>query len=113
MDGVQRSVTTVSGYLDPLRDFVSRTPDCAANPVCSTVELVLQPVDSLVQTSTRLGDDAAKLTRGSSAAATAISGLPQTVTSMKDALGQARSAARDLLGLSETIGPQLHQLTTT
>jgi len=111
MDGVQRSVTTVSGYLDPLRDFVSRTPDCAANPVCSTVELVLQPVDSLVQTSTRLGDDAAKLTRGSSAAATAISGLPQTVTSMKDALGQARSAARDLLGLSETIGPQLHQLT--
>ncbi|MCW2660972.1 MAG: family transporter [Mycobacterium sp.] len=111
MDGVQRSVTTVSGYLDPLRDFVSRTPDCAANPVCSTVDRVVQPVDSLVQTSTRLGDGAAKLTRGSSAAATAISGLPQTVTSMKDALGQARSATRDLLGLSETIGPQLHQLT--
>lgn len=111
MDGVQRSVTTVSGYIDPLRDFVSRTPDCAANPVCSTVDRVVQPVDSLVQTSTRLGDGAAKLTRGSSAAATAISGLPQTVTSMKDALGQARSATRDLLGLSETIGPQLHQLT--
>ena len=111
MDGVQRSVTTVSGYLDPLRDFVARTPDCAANPVCSTVDRVLQPVDSLVQTSTRLGDGAAKLTSGSSTAARAMAGLPQTVTSMKDALGQARSAIRDLLGLTETIGPQMHRLT--
>jgi RND superfamily putative drug exporter len=111
MDGVQRTVTTVSGYLDPLRDFVARTPGCDANPVCSTVDRVIQPVDSLVQTSTRLGDGAAKLTRGSSAAATAMSDLPQTVASMKDALGQARSATHELLGLSETIGPQLHQLT--
>ncbi|ORW95512.1 hypothetical protein AWB92_09960 [Mycobacterium sp. IEC1808] len=111
MDGVQRSVTTVSGYLDPLRDFVARTPGCDANPICSTVDRVLQPVDNLVQTSTRLGEGAAKLTSGSSAAAMAISGLPQTVSSMKDALGQARSAAHELLSLSETIGPQLHQLT--
>ncbi|OBG28787.1 RND family transporter [Mycobacterium sp. 852002-51057_SCH5723018] len=111
MDGVQRSVTTVSGYLDPLRDFVSRTPDCGANPVCSTVDRVLQPVDTLVQTSTRLGDGAAKLTSGSTTAARAMAGLPQSVASMKDALAQARSATHDLLSLSQAIGPQLHQLT--
>ncbi|OBJ11433.1 hypothetical protein A5624_13910 [Mycobacterium sp. 1482292.6] len=111
MDGLQRNVTTVSGYLDPLRDFVGRTPDCAANPICSTVDRVLQPVDSLVQTSTRLGSGAAKLTSGSTTAATAMATLPQSVASMKDALGQARSATRDLLTLSDTLGPQMHQLT--
>ncbi|OBA72078.1 hypothetical protein A5641_09100 [Mycobacterium sp. 1554424.7] len=111
MDGVQRTVTTVSGYLDPLRDFVARTPGCDANPVCSTVDRVIQPVDSLVQTSSRLGDGATKLTSGSTAAAQAMASLPQSVALMKDALGQARSATRELSGLSGTIGPQLHQLT--
>ncbi|MCV7103635.1 MMPL/RND family transporter [Mycobacterium palustre] len=111
MDGVQRSVTTVSGYLEPLRDFVARTPDCGANPVCATVDRVLQPVDTLVQTSTRLGDGAAKLTSGSTTAAAAIAGLPQSVGSMKAALGQARSATHELLSLSQTIGPQMRQLT--
>lgn len=111
MEGLQRNVTTVSGYLDPLRDFVGRTPDCAANPICTTVDRVLQPVDSLVQTSTRLGAGTAKLTIGSTTAATAMAGLPQSVDSMKDALGQARSATHDLLSLSETLGPQMRQLT--
>ncbi|OBH45486.1 RND family transporter [Mycobacterium mantenii] len=111
MEGLQRNVTTVSGYLDPLRDFVGRTPDCATNPICSTVDRVLQPVDSLVQTSTRLDSGAAKLTSGSSTAATAMATLPQSVASMKDALGQARSATHDLLSLSDTLGPQMRQLT--
>lgn len=111
MDGLQRNVTTVSGYLDPLRDFVGRTPECATNPICSTVDRVLQPVDSLVQTSARLDSGAAKLTNGSSTAATAMATLPQSVISMKTALGQARSATHDLLGLSDTLGPQLRQLT--
>ncbi|BBZ38428.1 MMPL/RND family transporter [Mycobacterium conspicuum] len=111
LDGVQRTVTTVSGYLDPLRDFVVRTPDCAANPLCSTVNRVLQPVDSLAQTATSLGDGAAKLTGGSTTAARAMAGLPQAVTQMNDALAQARSATHDLLGLSQTIGPRMRQLT--
>lgn len=111
MDGLQHSVTAVSGYLDPLRDFVGRTPDCAVNPICSTVGRVLQPVDSLVQTSTRLDAGATKLTSGSSTAAAAMAGLPQSVAAMKDALGQARSATRDLLSLTGTLGPQMRQLT--
>jgi RND superfamily putative drug exporter len=111
MDGVQQTVTTVSGYLDPLRGFVAGTPDCIANPLCSTVDRILKPVDSLVQDSTRLGDGAAKLTSGSTTAARAMAGLPQAVSSMNSALGQARSAAHELQGLSETLGPQMHQLT--
>jgi putative drug exporter of the RND superfamily len=111
MDGLQDTVTTVSGYLDPLRDFVTRTPDCATNALCSTVDRVVQPVDSLVQTSAKLGDGAVKLTSGSTAAAKMMADLPPSVASMKDALGQARSATRDLLGLTDTLGPQMRQLT--
>lgn len=111
MDGLQRNVTTVSGYLDPLRDFVGRTPDCAGNPICSTVDRVLQPVDSLVRTSARLDAGTAKLTSGSNTAAAAMASLPQSVASMKAALAQARSATHDLLSLSDTLGPQMRQLT--
>jgi putative drug exporter of the RND superfamily len=111
MDGLQHSVTTVSGYLDPLRDFVGRTADCATNSLCSTVDRVVAPVDSLVQTSAKLGDGAAKLTSGSTAAAEAMADLPRSVASMKDALGQARSATHDLLGLTDALGPQMRQLT--
>ncbi len=111
MSGVQRSITTVSSYLDPLRDYVARTPDCAVNSVCTTVEGLLEPIDSLLQTSTRLDDGAGKLTSGSATAAQAMTGLPQTVTSMKDALVQARSATHELLTLTATIEPQMRQLT--
>jgi RND superfamily putative drug exporter len=44
MTGVQVNATTVSGYLDPLRGFMSSTPDCPANPICSVVARVVQPV---------------------------------------------------------------------
>jgi putative drug exporter of the RND superfamily len=111
MDGVQHSVTLVSGYLDPLRNFVAQTPDCAGNPICSTVDRVLEPVDTLMRTSTQLDDGATKLTSGSNTAATAMAGLPQSVASMKDALGRARSVTHQLLGLSASLGPQMHQLT--
>jgi RND superfamily putative drug exporter len=111
LDGLQHSVTTVSGYLDPLRDFVGQTPDCAANALCSTLDRVVQPVDALVATSAKLSDGAAKLTSGSTATAAAMADLPNSVASMRDALGQARSATLDLLGLKDTLGPQMRQLT--
>ncbi|WP_420891223.1 RND family transporter [Mycobacterium riyadhense] len=111
LDGVQRTVTTVSSYLDPLRDFVARTPDCAANPLCSPVERLLEPVDGLMRTTTQLGDGAAKLSGGSATASHAMAGLPQAVSSMNDALAQARSATHELQGLAQTIGPALRQLT--
>ena len=54
MTGLQDNVTTVSGYLDPLRGFVSSTPDCPANPICSVVARVVQPVDDVMRSSAQL-----------------------------------------------------------
>jgi len=46
-----------------LRDFVGRTPDCATNPLCSTVDRVLEPVDTLQQTlSQTIGSQMRQLT---------------------------------------------------
>ena len=42
MAGLQTNLTTVSGYLDPLRAFISGTPDCPNNPICSAVARVVQ-----------------------------------------------------------------------
>jgi hypothetical protein len=102
---------TLTSIPGPEAGLETAAPAPAPASLCATVDRVLEPVDSLLPTSTRLGDGAAKLTSGSTTAARARAGLPQTVASMKDALGQARSASHDLLGLTETIGPQMRQLT--
>ena len=65
MTGLQTNVTSVSGYLDPLRGFVSSTPNCPANPICSVVARVVQPVDDVVRTSAQLASGAEKLNAGS------------------------------------------------
>lgn len=110
--GLQQNVTTVAGYLDPLRNFVAGTPDCPANPICAAVNRVVEPIDNLVHSSAKLGDGAVQLTAGSGTAANALAGLPQTITSMSSALGQARSATRELTELSGTVGPELGRLTS-
>ena len=73
MAGLQTNMTTVSGYLDPLRAFVSATPDCPNNPICSAVARVVQPVDDMLRSSDQLASGADKLNDGS-AKATACAG---------------------------------------
>ncbi len=111
MAGIQTNVTTVSGYLDPLRAFMSTTPDCAANPICSVVGRVVQPVDDVVRSSVQLTSGADKLTNGSTEATQALAGLPPAVNAMADQLRQARSATADLTSFANSLGPQLRQLT--
>ena len=80
MAGLQTNLTTVSGYLDPLRAFVSGTPDCPNNPICSAVDRVVQPVDDLQHSSDQLASGADKLTAGAGNATDALAGLPQRST---------------------------------
>jgi putative drug exporter of the RND superfamily len=111
MTGLQTNVTTVAGYLDPLRGFVSSTPDCPINPICSVVARVVQPVDDVVRSSAQLASGADKLTAGSTEATRALASLPAAVDAMGDQLSQARAATADLAALSTSLGPQLRQLT--
>jgi len=111
MTGVQANATTVSGYLDPLRGFMSSTPDCPANPICSVVARVVQPVDDVMRSSAQISGGAVKLTDGSTAATNSLAALPSAVNAMADQLRQARAATGDLTQLAQSLGPQLRQLT--
>jgi RND superfamily putative drug exporter len=111
MTGVQANVTTVSGYLDPLRGFVSSTPDCPNNPICSVVARVAQPVDDVMRSSAQINDGAVKLTDGSAAATDSLAALPAAVNTMAGELRRARRATADLTQLAQSLGPQLRQLT--
>jgi putative drug exporter of the RND superfamily len=111
MAGVQTNATTVSGYLDPLRGFMSSTPDCPANPICSIVARVVQPVDDVMRSSAQINGGAVKLTDGSAAATNSLAALPAAVNTMADQLRRARAATSDLTQLAQSLGPQLHQLT--
>ena len=111
MSGLQTNMTTVSGYLDPLRGFVSSTPNCPANPICSVVARVVQPVDDVVRSSAQLTSGADKLSDGSAEATRALSALPAAVDTMADQLRRARAATADLASLTTSLGPQLRQLT--
>jgi RND superfamily putative drug exporter len=111
MTGLQDDVTTVSGYLDPLRGFVSSTPDCLTNPICSVVARVVQPVDEVMRSSAQLNSGAVKLTNGSATATSSLAALPAAVDAMADQIRLARAATLNLTQLAQSLGPQLRQLT--
>ncbi|BBY43715.1 MMPL/RND family transporter [Mycolicibacterium celeriflavum] len=111
MAGLETNVTAVSGYLDPLRGFVSSTPNCPANPICSVVARVVQPADDVIRSSAQLSSGATKLTDGSTDATEALAALPPAVDTMSAQLRQARAATADLASLTTSLGPQLHQVT--
>src|SRR5690625_2727843 len=111
MDGLQSNITTVSGYLDPLRGFIDNTPDCPGNPICSVLTRVVTPVDSMIRSSTELSSGVVKLTGGSATTTAALTAMPQTVEAMRDGLIQAQSATRELRGVVDALSPQLRELT--
>ncbi|HEX5143215.1 MAG TPA: RND family transporter [Mycobacterium sp.] len=111
MDGLRDNVTTVSGYLDPLRGFVDSTADCPANQLCTALSRVIAPVDALLSSSTDLSNGAMRLRGGTQQAGSVIDGMPAAVTAMDRALAQARSATRAVAALADTTGPQLRQFT--
>ena len=111
MDGLRRNIDTMSGYLDPLRGFVDSTPACGANPICSMVQRVIEPVDDIARSSAELSDGAVKLVSGSGTATTALAEMPAALATMRDVLDQARDAAGELRGVVESIPSQLHELT--
>jgi putative drug exporter of the RND superfamily len=111
MTGLQATVTTASGYLEPLRGFIGSRPDCPADPVCALVARVVQPIDDVTRDTAQLSTASAHLTDGAAAATEALAGLPATIGQMTDTVRQARSATGDLIADADSVGPQLRQLT--
>lgn len=110
MDSLQDTVTTMSGYLDPLRRFIDDSPDCATSPVCSTLVQVVEPVDSVIRSSTQLSSGTAKFNDGSSKATAGLAEMSTILASMRDAIRQAHDATRELTAVVDGVSPQLRQI---
>jgi RND superfamily putative drug exporter len=112
MTGLQTTVTTASGYLEPLRGFIGTRPDCPADPICALVARVVQPIDDVARDTAQLASASTHLTEGAATASGALANLPGTIGQMTDTVRQARVATGDLIADAGSIGPQLRQLTT-
>jgi RND superfamily putative drug exporter len=124
MQQLQGTVATVSDYMDPLRQFVDTTPDCPTNLICSAVLKVLDPLDSTIHSvadlssgadkfvagAADLSSGADKLVAGASDAATAIGVAAQAVGTIHTALGQLRQLVATLSDVTNSIVPQLDQI---
>lgn len=109
--GLQTTITDVSGYVDPLRIFVSGTPDCPNNPICSAIARVVQPVDDVIRDTGQLATGTAQLIDGSAQATDSLAGVTTQMGGMAEQLRQARAATADLADAITSLGPQVRILT--
>ncbi|MGV0807707.1 RND family transporter [Mycolicibacterium setense] len=111
MAGLQGNLREVSGYADPLRQFVNSNPDCAANPICAAVQKIVTPLDDAVSATGTLAGGAGALEEGAAGATNSLDGAARGVATMRAALGQLRGLTSTLRSSLGTVGPQMQQMT--
>lgn len=111
MTGLRGNLQQVSGYADPLRQFVNGNPDCAANPICAAVQKIVTPLDDAVSATGTLAGGAGALEEGAAGATDSLDGAAKGVATMRAALAQLRGLTSTLRSSLGTVGPQMQQMT--
>lgn len=111
MTGLRGNLQTVSGYADPLRQFVNSTPDCAGNPICSAVQKIVTPLDDAVSATGTLAGGAGALREGAAGATDSLGGAVQGIATMRTALTQLRTLTASVRSSLGSVGPQMEQMT--
>ncbi|MFV8307591.1 MMPL family transporter [Mycolicibacterium peregrinum] len=111
MSGLQGNLQSVSGYADPLRQFVNGNPDCAANPICAAVQKIVTPLDDAVSATGTLAGGAGALKDGATSATNSLDGAANAVATMRSALTQLRGLTSTLRSSLGSVGPQMQQMT--
>ncbi|OBK29861.1 hypothetical protein A5634_17580 [Mycobacterium asiaticum] len=107
---IKDTAAEASGYLDPVRGWMSGVPDCAADVLCSAVRKAIDPFDRVIADVTVLSEGADRIAAGSTRATGALSATPRAVAQMRSALGQLRSFVPTLQTTIESTIPQVVQL---
>ncbi len=107
MTGLQGNLQQVSGYADPLRQFVNGNPGCAANPICAAVQKIVTPLDDAVSATGTLAGGAGALEEGAAGATDSLDGAAKGVATMRAALAQLRGLTSTLRSSLGTVGPQM------
>jgi RND superfamily putative drug exporter len=71
----------------------------------------VQPVDDMLQSSDQLASGANKLNAGAANATDALASMPPAITAMAEQIRRARAATADLTNITQSLGPQVHELT--
>ncbi|OBB93692.1 RND family transporter [Mycolicibacterium peregrinum] len=111
MSGLQGNLQSVSGYADPLRQFVNSNPNCAANPICAAVQKIVTPLDDAVSATGTLAGGAGALNDGATSATNSLDGAANAVATMRSALTQLRGLTSTLRSSLGSVGPQMQQMT--
>lgn len=111
MTGLQSNLQAVSGYADPLRQFVNSNPDCGGNPICAAAQKIVTPLDDAVSATGSLAGGAGALKDGTASATKSLDGAAKGVATMRAVLAQLRGLTATLRSSLDGIGPQLQQMT--
>ena len=112
MQTLQGNAVTVAAYLDPLREFVGRTPDCPMNPICAPVQNILDPVDGMLRGAGEADGATAKFTEGTGQASAGLADAADGLTAMRSTVAELRQLVGTLTATVDTLAPQMRELTT-
>lgn len=101
MAQLRDQVTTLSQYMDPLRNFTNANPNCAGDAICSLVLKAVQPMDSVVAATGVLTDSTVGFGDGTTAMARSLAGAEASVRTMRAAVDQLGSVTKQL---TSTVG---------
>ena len=111
MQLLRDNANTVSGYLNPLRDFIQHTADCPANLICAQIQKIVDPVDAVLRGASQTADATGKFSAGTTQASEGLAGATEALATMRSTLTQLRQLIDTLTSTVDTIVPQFRQLT--
>ncbi|WP_102142191.1 RND family transporter [Mycobacterium hubeiense] len=111
MQLLRDNANAVAGYLDPLREFVARTPDCPANPICGPVQRVVKPVDEMLRGANQTADATAKFGEGTGQASAGLADATDALATMRSTVTELRQLVDTLTAAVDDFVPQMRSLT--
>ncbi|CAA0131001.1 Siderophore exporter MmpL4 [Mycolicibacterium vanbaalenii] len=111
MQTLSDNAVTVAAYLDPLREFVGRTPHCPMNPICAPVQNMLDPVDGMLRGAGQADGATAKFTDGTEQASAGLADATDALAAMRSTVTELRQLVGTLTATVDTMAPQIRELT--
>jgi RND superfamily putative drug exporter len=109
-NGLDSLTDSISEQLTPLRDFVSTTPDCPQNAVCTLVNRVIGPVNAAVISTRHLAQGTKQLVDGSGQAADALAEASSAIAATRTKMAQARETIASLSLDTDSALPEFSRL---
>lgn len=112
LDRIEGSLSELSGYADPLRRFVAGNPNCATDPVCSSTQRVIEPLDGLLADTSSVVASTKTLPDSVTAAGQILTSASSTLLRVRTDLAQFRSLADEFAKTTRSALPEATKATS-